>query len=139
MSYFNQPDHELIDRRSDDAKDVLLRLARSTTSGLDAPPVSRRSTQASASRTADATLTRWIELARARELPEADAEPVALGEAQVPLVWRAHYVAVTLDDSLASLTSPLEDKGFEVIAFGSDEATWAEPFQRLAKALGHAS
>ena len=82
---------------------------------------------------------RWIELARARELPAADAEPIAFGDAQVPLVWRAHYVVAILDDSLTSLTNQLEDKGFEVIAFGSDETTWAESFTRLAKALGHAS
>ncbi len=34
LSYYNQPDHELIDRRDEPAREVLLRLARATTHGV---------------------------------------------------------------------------------------------------------
>ena len=40
MSYFNQPDHELIDRRDIVAREILLRLANSTTADLEAAPKS---------------------------------------------------------------------------------------------------
>jgi hypothetical protein len=139
MSYFNQPDHERIDRRDLDAKSLLVRLARSRTSGLDAPAVSRRSSRASATPGADDTLARFREFARARELPAPDAEPLNVGEVQTPLVWRAHYVAVLLDDPLSELTSQLEDKGFEVIAFGGDDSAWASSLERLCRALGRSS
>jgi len=139
MSYYNQPDHELIDRRDNDARGLLLRLARSTTTGLDSPPHSRRSSRPSAPPASDAALERWLELARTRELPRPDAEPIAAGDAQIPLVWRSHYVIVLLDEAHTPLTSQLEDKGFEVIVFGSAEAAWEESFARLAKALGRAS
>src|SRR5690606_34555929 len=44
MSYFNQPDHEQLDRRDEKARALLLRLARAQLKGLEAP-VARRSTQ----------------------------------------------------------------------------------------------
>ncbi len=139
MSYFNQPDHERIDRRDLDAKSLLVRLARATTSGLDAPPVSRRSSRPSAAPGADDALARFRELARARELPPPDAEPMNIGEVQVPLVWRGHYVAVLLDGALAEITGQLEDKGFEVITFDGDESAWATSLERLTRALGRSS
>jgi superfamily II DNA/RNA helicase len=139
MSYYNQPDHEFIDRRNDDVKAALLRLARSTTTRLGAPQLSRRSTRPSAPPTSDERLARWFELARVRELPRPDTEPLAAGSAHFPLAWRAHYVAAVLDEALASIAGQLEDKGFEVIVFGSDETTWADSFTRLAKSLGRAS
>lgn len=140
MSYFNQPDHERIDRRDLDAKSLLVRLARAATSGLDAPPVSRRNSRPSAAPGADDALARFRELARARGLPSPDAEPLNVGEVQVPLVWRGHYVAVLLlDGALAEVTSQLEDKGFEVIAFDGDESAWAASLERLTRALGRSS
>jgi hypothetical protein len=75
-------------------------------------------------------------LARSRELPGPDAEPLLVGEVRVPLVWRGHYVAVLFEASLSDLTRELEDKGFEVIPVGGDEAAWTASLDRLAKALG---
>lgn len=139
MSYFNQPDHERIDRRDPDAKSLLARLARATTSGLDAPHVSRRSTRPSAALGADDALARFCELARARELPSPDPEPMSVGGVGVPLVWRGHYVAVLLDGALAEITGQLEDKRFEVIAFDGDESACATSLERLTRALGRSS
>ena len=55
---------------------------------------------------------------------------------RLPLVWRGHYVAAALEAVPPAVTSRLEDKGFDVIAFGSSEAAWPERFGRLATALG---
>jgi hypothetical protein len=54
----------------------------------------------------------------------------------VPLVWRGHYVAALLEPSTVDIVGPLEDKGFEVIAFGGDDTAWATSLDRLAQALG---
>jgi RAD3-like DEAD/DEAH box helicase/uncharacterized protein DUF1998/helicase-like protein len=135
MSYFNQPDHERIDRRDADARSLLLRLSRAATSGIDAPPVSRRSSRPHPAGVDD-SFARFLDLARSRELPGPDAEALLVGEVRVPLVWRGHYVAVLFEASLSDLTRELEDKGFEVIAFGGDEDAWTIPLDRLAKALG---
>ncbi len=138
MSYFNQPDHEQIDRRDADAKALLVRLARATTSGLDAPSISRRNAEPTATTTADEALSRFRDLARERALPGPDAEPLVVGDVRVPLVWRGHYVAVLLDGPLGDVTRQLEDKGFEVIVLG-DESSWAASLDRLARALGRSS
>jgi hypothetical protein len=135
MSYYNQPDHELIDRRNADAKTFLLRLAHSTTTGLDAPI----SASAAPGVAPDTRAGRWLDLARGRDLPALDATPLVVVTAQVPIVWRSHYVAAILDESTAPPPGELEAKGFEVIVFGSDEALWPDAFSRLAKALGRTS
>jgi superfamily II DNA/RNA helicase len=132
MSYYNQPDHELIDRRNADAKTFLLRLAHSITTGLEAP----MAPPSASTGAPDTRSGRWLELARGLNLPAPDATPLVAGTAQVPTVWRNHYVAAILDDSTAPPTGELEAKGFEVIVFGSDEAAWPDAFARLSKALG---
>jgi hypothetical protein len=139
MSYYNQPDHELIDRRDADARQLLLRLARSTTVLSESRPSARASVIPSAPPAADATLTRWLGQARARELPRFDAEPLVVDGMQVPIAWRAHYVAVSLEALPAAVAARLEDKGFEVVVFEPSSSDWTEPFARLATALGRTS
>jgi hypothetical protein len=140
MSYYNQPDHELLDRRDDRARALLLRLARARLTGLE-PPVVRRSNRPSAAPSAagsDAVLGAWLEFARVRELPRPDHEPVSVDGKAVPLVWRAHYVAALLEPD-PTLVAPLEDKGFEVLVLGTSEADWVEPTTALGRLLGRAS
>ena len=150
MSYYNQPDHELLDRRNAQARGFLLRLARATTSGLDAIPArSVIPAEAAVPDTTDPALARWLALARGRDLPLPDSEPLALapaegvddGEMRLPLIWRAHYVAAVFAGATARSLDRLADRGFEVIAFPAAESedladAWAEPFRRLAAALG---
>jgi hypothetical protein len=150
MSYYNQPDHELLDRRNAQARGFLLRLARATTSGLDAAQApSVLPAAAGAPDTTDPALARWLALARSHDLPLPDKEPLALapaggaddGETPLPLVWRAHYVAAVLAEATTRRLDHLADRGFEVIAFPAAESddladAWAEPFRRLAAALG---
>jgi hypothetical protein len=138
MSYFNQPDHERLDRRDADAKTILVRLAHAVTSGLGAPPISRRSSRPSAAPQVDNSLSRFRDLARGRELPAPDLAPLIVGDVSVTLVWRGHYVVALLDDSVTDVVNQLVDKGFEVIVFG-EEHQWAESFDRLTLALGRSS
>jgi hypothetical protein len=149
MSYYNQPDHDLLDRRDGQAKDFLLRLARATASGLDETTTNpaTRSATVGTSEANDPVLDVWLALAQARNLPPPDTEPLAVasatddGESRLPLVWRTHYVAAVLDDEVPQRLDRLADLGFEVIAFppvhSADPAgEWTEPFRRLATALG---
>jgi len=52
------------------------------------------------------------------------------------LVWRDHYVVAAIGSVGAAVVGQLEDRGFSVIPFEVAEATWDEPFLRLAKSLG---
>jgi Lhr-like helicase len=78
LSYYNQPDHELIDRTNIEARRVLLRLARSRV----AP---QRATAEGDSLWAGA-LMRW-------GLPAPDSASLTLDGVSVPLVWRSYLAA----------------------------------------------
>ena len=77
MSYYNQPDHELLDRRDDDAKALLVRLGRARLNGLE-DPIGNRTTQPSASPgiepMADGGLGAWLAYAEVNRgvLPRPD-------------------------------------------------------------------
>lgn len=135
MSYFNQPDHELLDRRDRKACELLLRLARATTTRLAWRRPSARPDPIPED--AAPAIARFLARADAKALPRPDAEAVVVGDVKVPLVWRAHYVAAVIDAEGASAKAALEEQGMEIVAFGDDEATWDEAFERLAVALGH--
>ena len=134
MSYYNQPDHELLDRRDEDARTILLRLARSRTAPREDQP----------SRTVghidgdDSIEGRWLAEASRRGIPAPDPEPLVAGDRSVRCVWRRHYVAAVLDEADRPAQQPMEDLGFEVIRF-EDPAGWSAAFARLASALGHTS
>jgi hypothetical protein len=134
MSYYNQPDHELLDRRDHDAKALLLRLARATTLGVQRP--ASLLTDSLPESEQDPKLVRWLAAVRERKLPLPDAEPLSVEGKPIPLVWRAHYAVAVLGEVPAAVGAQLEGKGFDIVTFVDEESTWAEPFDRLARALG---
>ena len=143
MSYYNQPDHEIIDRRDPEALELLLRLARSTTTGLgnDAKakaPAASSAASSTASLTGDPSLARWLALAAERGLPAPDASPLSIGGPQLSLVWRDHYVAAMVSGAFDDeLRSRLDAQGIELFIFEGAESGWSEAFRKLAVALGH--
>jgi hypothetical protein len=141
MSYYNQPDHDLIDRRDGEACTFLLRLAHAkTTLLLSAPAEAQEIAAASASNNdTDSPLARFWQNARAHAIPKADSEPLAVADQVLPLVWRSHYVIATLDALPSAVLRNIQSKGFDVIAFGPNETDWSDAFKRLAAALGSVS
>jgi hypothetical protein len=134
MSYYNQPDHELIDRRDGHAREILLRLARATTSGLDS--AGPRSARASADGVGDPVLARWLERAAALGISAPDAEPLVCADVRMPLVWRKHYLVAAIGEVSAAASDALGDLGFHVVSFGSSDEAWVQPFEQLVKGLG---
>lgn len=130
MSYFNQLDHDRLDRRDPAAQSLLVRLARSrvSLSGADHPPPTPPSGASS-----DPLVAQWRE--RAGSLPAADDVPMQAAGAPVPLAWRALYVAALLDDA-EPVRAALENMGFHVVVFGRDPGAWDDAFARLRTALG---
>lgn len=134
MSYFNQPDHELLDRRDEDARVLLLRLARGRLAGLETPVTQHPAEPSSTSASGDLASV-WRTYARRYELPSPDSESLVIDGQAVALVWRGHYVAAFFAEE-SGLASKLENMGFEVVVFGENEAAWGEPTAALAKLLG---
>lgn len=139
MSYFNQPDHELLDRRNGDARTLLLRLAWGRLELLETPAPRRPTDPPPIGSSGKGDLaSSWRTYSRGRELPPPDSEPLVIDEQAVSLVWRGHYVAALFAEN-GALTAKLENKGFEVVVLGENEASWAEPTSALAKLLGRSA
>jgi hypothetical protein len=102
LSYYNQPDHEVIDRTDDDVRRVLLRLARS-----EVAPI-RSSVGASETGAWSEALSSW-------GLPLPDSEPLVIDGAVVPLAWRAHLAAAAFERVEDTARAALEARGFAVI------------------------
>jgi hypothetical protein len=139
MSYYNQPDHELLDRRDEQARNFLLRLAHAKTRAGGRARTHRhpkRRTQHQLKTPARIACCKRRGPAHCRlRMPSRFSE----GAVTLPLIWRSHYVAATIDPLPAALNRKLENKGFEVISFGTTETAWPDAFRRLAAALGRAS
>jgi hypothetical protein len=103
LSYYNQPDHELIDRTKGDVRLTLLRLAR----GKVAPI--RQSTGAGEGGAWAEALSRW-------GLPLPDGEPLIIDGVVLPLAWRAHLAAAVFGRLRDDTRAALEALGFAVAA-----------------------
>ncbi len=130
LSYYNQPDHELIDRRDPAARALLLRLARSEV----AP---RKKTAAElVPRDASTLLHRWRARAAEHGVPSYDARAMTVRGHLFELVWADRYVFATLDAAPDDALAAMEDKGFERVAFGPREERWSVSFEALGRLLG---
>ena len=127
LSYYNQPDHELIDRTSEDALRVLLRLARCE--------VVPRQPKAEA-QDAGETDGPWYETAERWGLPRPNTPPAAFG-GQLPLSWSAFYVAAGPFDAVEANRSVAEGLGFTLFAITEPDAPTAPG--DLAAALGRSA
>ena len=132
LSYFNQPDHDVVDRNDLAARRALLRLAAIDTS-LDTPaPASADVASADPGMADTVWVARWRDelLASGVTLPRwtlaGDAAPQ----------WPAPYAAVVLPDTPVALKERLESAGATLFPFPSDVTRWPELFLRLSKYLG---
>lgn len=130
MSHYNQPDHELLDRRDESARNLLIRLAHSLTME-HAPREAHIPVPGSSSSQEDL----WLAEAARRGFPLQDTEALDVEGQRFLFVWRRHYVVAAIESTDPVAIQAVEDLGFDVIRF--DEASsWSAAFTRLATALG---
>lgn len=106
LSYFNQPDHEQIDRASDEVKQLLVDLARGET-------VIQQKTKL------DAAAYLWMSAFAAANLPEPDALHFEIGEASIEYGWKTHRVAATLKPLTDALAKQAQAQGWELVSLPS--------------------
>ena len=126
-------------RRDEDARAMLLRLARARTARTQ--PIAATFLGVGGELRVAVTVSRvdrWLAEATRRGFPAPDPKPLETGERSVRCIWRRHYVAALIDEADLAALQPLEDLGFEVIQF-EDPEDWRAPFAQLASALGLAS
>jgi hypothetical protein len=120
LSYYNQPDHELIDRTDADVRRILVRLARSQVLPL--------------SRAVVIEAGGWPEALVNWRLPAPDGEPLGIDGITLPLVWRSRLAVASVQPLAAEAHTALEALGFAVVTV--PENPGAAPPPELVALLG---
>ena len=107
LSYFNQPDHEMIDRTSREVQQLLIDFARGDVV-LTAPP-------------ADTSTRRgWSEAFAQHGLPTPDAKRLTLADVSFPYSWRSHYVAAITGSIREEVKAAADDRGWSLFELPDD-------------------
>ena len=99
LSYFNQPDHELIDRMSDEAKQMLVDLARGQVVLVAGPGPSAESGG-------------WVNVFTDAGLPPPDGSSIRLSDQEMSFAWRSHFVAACVSPLTEAARQEAEAKGW---------------------------
>jgi Lhr-like helicase len=99
LSYFNQPDHEVIDRTSHEAKQMLVNLARGH---IVFAVASNQQTQSGV----------WESAFRVAGLPAPDASAVNFSGQEMSFAWRTHFVAACVARLSEATREAAESKGW---------------------------
>ncbi len=132
LSYFNQPDHEHINRRNADALKLLVALANAQVQPVMNSPATVTSTTST-----DALLEAWLSGLRQAGGVQPDAVNVSVnnGAAIAAAQYKASRALVFLSVVDEQTASVLEDKGWQVLDF-SDTSRWLQQFTVHADVFG---
>jgi hypothetical protein len=122
LSYYNQPDHELIDRTNTEALTSLLRMARATFQLLELQTQPGPGDELS-----------WRSAIAAWKLPQPDP-PVGEAHDNKPIIWKRHLVAISSRSVSAVETDSFEKLGYELLTVPG--APPERPPAELLRALG---
>lgn len=111
LSYYNQMDHELINREDESAILTLLQLADSKTT--------IQSDMLSESNTVTHDEDGWIGKLQRRGLPEPDDQTLDINGDNFALVWRGHYVVASEAPISNATAKKLKALGFECVRLGN--------------------
>ena len=132
LSYFNQPDHEHINRRNADALKLLVALANARVQ-----PVECSATPVAATILADEPLDAWLSALSQAGAVQPDAVNVSVNNsvATAAAQYKASRALVFLSAVDDQTTSVLQDKGWQVLDF-SDASRWPQQFAAHADVFG---
>ena len=132
LSYFNQPDHEHINRRNADALKLLVALANA-----QVQPVECSAALVAATILADEPLDAWLSALSQAGAVQPDAVNVSVnnGVATAAAQYKASRALVFLSAVDEQTTSVLQDKGWQVLDF-SDASRWPQQFAVHADVFG---
>jgi Lhr-like helicase len=133
LSYFNQPDHEHINRRNPDVLKLLVTLANAHVQPLvSAPAASVTPTVAT-----DELLDAWLSALRQAGAAQPDAlnVPVNNGAAIAAAQYKASRALVFLSPLDEQTAGVLQDKGWRLLDF-SDASSWPQQFAEHVDVFG---
>jgi len=120
LSYYNQLDHELIDRTDEAALALLLRLTRCIVTSAHAP--------------GSTTASPWHEAIKNWGLPAPSGTPLLAEGSEFSLVWKEHRVVATTEAPNSETAKVLSEMAFDVVVLPASPQ--AEAPRELLEALG---
>ena len=107
LSYFNQPDHEMINRAGQEVKQLLIDLARG---------------QIVLGYTVEGSVAErnWSEVFDQYDVPAPDATPLTLADTTFPFAWRSHYVAARVGSIPEPARTAAEERGWVLFELPAD-------------------
>ena len=107
LSYFNQPDHEMIDRANHDVQELLINIARGDVVLKAAPTVT-------------GSAGGWSEAFAQHGIPTPDARQLSLADVLFPYSWRSHYVAAMTGSIPEEAKVAANDQGWSLFELPAD-------------------
>jgi hypothetical protein len=131
LSYYNQPDHEIIDRRNPEAVRFLVDLANT-----HIHPAERKKPLTNTDSTSPADL--WLATLSRLGLrhPDKTDVPIQDGAAVADALYQASRALVFLLPPSDSVHAHAQDRGFTVIVFPDDSSEWLAVFQSHPSIFG---
>ena len=148
LSYTNQPDHDLIDRRNEEMQELLCRLARAERQPASAPSSAADSFEELLNAAGSGLEEEWLRWIRGKGLRLPDRGQPLLQEQgtradfaysdRQTLVYidGPHHGAARRQAHDEATTRRLEDAGFTVVRFETDRAAWSRIVAEYAWVFG---
>ena len=138
LSYFNQPDHELIDRRNAAALTFLAALANGSVEPVKRTTVAIPPESPEMPRKQNTNLQSWLDAVSSLGLRHPDETLFSLnsGEMVADALYQDARTLVFLTPIPKKLTHYMEERGFAAIEFSADPHTWTSTFKDNANVFG---
>lgn len=135
LSYFNQPDHEHINRRDPEALRLLIALANAQVN-----PLKKESAEVkhvSAGESTYQPLDKWLSELESRNLPLPDSTnvPIGAGKATAAAQYKTIRTLIFLEPLSADIAQSLTDKGWTLLEFFENDK-WGAGFVELTALIG---
>ncbi len=133
LSYFNQPDHELIDRRNPEAVRFLVQLAHASVETATHP--------SNGDGMHGSGLGAWLAYLESHGLRPPDETNVAFngGGAVADALYKSSRCLVFLSRPEESIRALAEDRGYKVVMFSDESKSWAATIEEHPGIFGRMS
>jgi hypothetical protein len=127
LSYYNQIDHDVIDRRDPLLREILARLARARVRPVDP--------KAAPQNEADVTSDGFRAAIIAHGLQPFDSKPLVVDGVSLPFAWRAERVVALYEEQHDKLRPVLDERSLVAVTMRRGAETHADVLARLAAVL----
>lgn len=148
LSYYNQLDHQRIDRQNEEMRELLCRLSQGERVRLETPLSADDSFEAMMNVSSSTLEKEWLNYLKEKRyhLPDRAQPHLEEFSTRPDFAYTDHQTLIYIDGPHhdeqtkknfdADITQRLEDAGFTVVRFGSDRASWQSKIDEYTWVFG---